>query len=94
MDPNETLRTMRGLSAALQSQEWMELDADIAGDLAIAFQDLDGWLSQGGFLPSDWAGGTSLEDQEDKHRQDQYDMVGSYDWLGYESMENEGGICD
>ncbi|QZE10369.1 hypothetical protein SEA_SCOOBYDOOBYDOO_18 [Mycobacterium phage ScoobyDoobyDoo] len=43
MDPNETLKMIR---AALE-----EGDDERAAE---HFRDLDGWLSKGGFLPTDW----------------------------------------
>lgn len=54
MDPNAALELLR---------EWAEKrieDTDVAGapndlDAAQAWQDLDRWLTNGGFLPKDWA---------------------------------------
>lgn len=62
MDPNQSLLFIRRLAAKLQSQEWMHTDTDIAGELAIAFQDLDGWLCHGGFLPTAWKRDYSSEE--------------------------------
>lgn len=56
MDPNATLETIREQYATLR----LMLDdtngnlAEAAEDLLDAIQDLDGWLSKGGFLPNDW----------------------------------------
>lgn len=54
MDPNETLRRIRELVRAIQHGE--AADGDAPTDLADAVQDLDGWLTQGGFPPDAWAG--------------------------------------
>ncbi|AMO44040.1 HNH endonuclease [Mycobacterium phage Bactobuster] len=43
MDPDVLLDKIRAL---IEKGEWME-----ATDL---FEDLDDWLSRGGFLPADW----------------------------------------
>lgn len=44
MDPNETLRRLR---------EWASGEIDLS-DPQQTFADLDGWLSRGGFLPTEW----------------------------------------
>ena len=49
MDPNETLATLRNLS-----RETMLGNSVDYMDLAEAFQALDSWLSNGGFLPKVW----------------------------------------
>ena len=49
MDPNTCLEMCRKLAKrALQGEE---VDVE---ELAEAFQNLDNWLSEGGFLPSEW----------------------------------------
>ena len=50
MDPNETLNKIRYLS----HMYWKgRMEADEA---LLAFQDLDEWLSKGGFKPCEWEG--------------------------------------
>ena len=55
MDPNATLRELRGLfrqwEQAGSRGPWDEHDADRAIELA---RDLDEWLTKGGFLPRAW----------------------------------------
>jgi hypothetical protein len=49
MDPNTALQRIRELVTGVC------IGSGAQGiDLAEAFEDLDGWLSKGGFLPSDW----------------------------------------
>lgn len=48
MDPDITLTRIRLLAEAM-------LEIDEAHALAEMVQDLDEWLSSGGFKPSDWA---------------------------------------
>lgn len=53
MDPNETLRNIR----AIIREELNETDGDRLAsldDLVQLVDSLDEWLSDGGFLPSDW----------------------------------------
>jgi hypothetical protein len=62
MDPTETLKRIRGLVSSLTE---LRMDAscdDVAEDgeeLASAVNDLDEWLSRGGFLPRQWTEGRS-----------------------------------
>jgi hypothetical protein len=51
MDPNETLRQLRQLFADIDEEVWDPLEFERARDL---FQALDGWISNGGFLPEGW----------------------------------------
>lgn len=52
MDPNETLRMMRGIAAEIVETQ---SNLDNPGyDLAALFQELDAWLMRGGFLPQAW----------------------------------------
>ena len=44
MDPNAALNTIRALMDSTDDVELRE-----------AIEDLDNWLSRGGFLPEDWA---------------------------------------
>lgn len=65
MDPNETLKMLRELVAqyitAKHITDW-DTDDDTrvaqqmarADDIVERVEALDGWLSQGGFLPSGW----------------------------------------
>lgn len=55
MDPNETLKRIRTLIAALEAGA-RDPDGE-ACELAEAWRALDGWLSKGGFLPAAWAPG-------------------------------------
>lgn len=50
MDPNETLRQIREVIADPSPSGW-----DIAATL-YRMQQLDKWITNGGFLPSDWNG--------------------------------------
>lgn len=50
MDPNACLATLRQLAAKVAANT-TDPDAD---ELAEVFQNLDGWLSTGGFLPAAW----------------------------------------
>ena len=63
MDPNETLKAMRRLSARFikqsdDSRSHHESSTnetlDAGSCLAENFQNLDKWLTDGGFLPNDW----------------------------------------
>ena len=57
MDPNAILEVLARLSRRIQDQvdRGEEPNPDDAAELADAFVWLDGWLLQGGSLPSDWA---------------------------------------
>lgn len=52
MDPNETLRSLRELVEQVYNEEGDVNDQ--LEDFAGYFEDLDGWISKGGFLPRDW----------------------------------------
>jgi len=54
MDPNVTLRQLRAAVSDMAGDEF-EFDASAVGDAAELFEALDEWLSNGGFLPEDWA---------------------------------------
>lgn len=63
MDPNETLKAMRRLSARLIKQaddsrshheSGTDETLDAGSCLASNFQNLDKWLTDGGFLPEEW----------------------------------------
>lgn len=72
MDPNEALKRIREAVAALRAAEkradekketaeaWTEAVAALGeghlDNLLEHVEALDGWLSKGGFLPTDWAG--------------------------------------
>jgi hypothetical protein len=55
MDPNATLARLRHMVESVQGGAYRESEAvanlDELTELVAA---LDGWLSRGGFLPSDW----------------------------------------
>jgi len=62
MAPNDTLATIRGLAQELldvlpppDAETTYHVVEDLAGDLVDYVQELDVWLSRGGFLPKDWA---------------------------------------
>jgi hypothetical protein len=48
MDINAALERMRQLVAAPHG-------TDSEADMAMVFEAIDGWLSKGGFKPSDWS---------------------------------------
>lgn len=56
MDPEEALALLREWAGKGDEdgdgREWLEAGPEV-------FRALDGWLSQGGFLPADWARGRS-----------------------------------
>ena len=55
MDPNETLKTIRGLISTIQGDNpTFTTYTVLAQDLADAVQNLDEWLSKDGFLPDAW----------------------------------------
>ncbi len=57
MDPEQALKDARDALAGFRQGvcEDARWQLEQAGQLADAFEALDGWLSRGGFLPSDWA---------------------------------------
>lgn len=58
MDPNETLRLIReACEHATKGARDEDEDAELASlrELRNAFEDLDGWLTSGGSMPSAWA---------------------------------------
>lgn len=64
MDPNETLRQLRQLvkdmAAIVESDEDPQEPGEyyrIASEATFRFDELDGWLSRGGFPPGDWMTG-------------------------------------
>jgi len=55
MDPDEALKQLRILAAAVQiAKDNNTLEAEDAGLMADLFEGLDGWISRGGFLPAAW----------------------------------------
>jgi hypothetical protein len=57
MDPNAALAEIRRLIDNLKFQIEPDtglVDLDDASELIDRFEGLDGWLSKGGFLPTDW----------------------------------------
>lgn len=52
MDPNTLLNELRDLAKAINSGDADEQDACL---FAEKFEDLDGWIGRGGFLPADWS---------------------------------------
>ena len=72
MDPNETLKRIRVLIAAIVARadaeegsisraEYQRLQSLDGEELAGAMQNLDRWISNGGFLPSDWRSTSELQ---------------------------------
>jgi hypothetical protein len=59
MDPDEVLKRIREACAELDSElaSSDHVSAASAGALVSAVQDLDEWLSRGGFLPIAWVSG-------------------------------------
>lgn len=55
MDPNANLEELRGLYRTILDNGQDTFDD--ATRLAELVEALDGWLSKGGFLPSEWAKG-------------------------------------
>ena len=56
MDPNETLKLIREAVSRVQASRSWDMDCAELGDrLANLVEDLDEWLSNGGFLPSEWS---------------------------------------
>jgi hypothetical protein len=53
MDPNTVLDSLRTLAEYLRDED-AGVVLDYAEETADAFQALDSWLSNGGFLPHDW----------------------------------------
>ena len=60
MDPNETLRRLRELSATPINNNMKEF-GELIDNLVFNFEALDEWLSKGGFLPNEWAHGAGRE---------------------------------
>jgi hypothetical protein len=55
MDPEQALRDARAALRMIRSgQADTQGMAEATEELANAFEDLDGWLSKGGFLPKAW----------------------------------------
>lgn len=50
MDPNETLRRIRSLVLMIEK----DVTAENAQELAELTRALDGWMSKGGFAPTEW----------------------------------------
>jgi hypothetical protein len=54
MDPNETLRQIRLLIRQSRVDRDPQTFIQHARDLADAVEDLDAWMSRGGFAPKEW----------------------------------------
>ena len=55
MDPNIALDKLREMCRrALDEDSPEDIESDLAEDICEAFEALDQWLSNGGFLPSEW----------------------------------------
>jgi len=59
MDPNEMLKRIREkVSSIIASEACSDVDLNgVAMDLAVLVNELDDWLSFGGFPPEAWSGG-------------------------------------
>ena len=55
MDPNILLARIRELSAILEANPFdPDMACELTGGLVEAINDMDSWLSHGGFLPDAW----------------------------------------
>lgn len=54
MDPNEALKLARALLSDMRAAPNEGRYAELADQFAEAFEALDGWLTRGGGLPTDW----------------------------------------
>lgn len=71
MDPNEALRRIRELLTEKRLDDVLDSDLDndksgeagtVLVELSTLFEGLDGWLKNGGFMPTDWANKRIQED--------------------------------
>jgi hypothetical protein len=69
MDPNVCLARIRELTSAdVLDCDYSVLDFDQLVELARLIESLDGWLSNGGFLPQAWAENCDFDAQmRDQH---------------------------
>ena len=54
MDPNELLKEIRRLIKVVDLVEDDEALISVYRDMQYRFEELDEWLSKGGFIPKDW----------------------------------------
>lgn len=54
MDPNKTLANIRAIIAELRRTNTTGKVIELGDELSWMIQDLDEWLSKGGFLPAAW----------------------------------------
>ncbi len=54
MDPNEALAEIRRISARMRVAQHEYESAGLGEDLRLKVEELDEWLSKGGFLPVAW----------------------------------------
>lgn len=54
MDPNVCLTNLRGLVTAILDNA-DESTSELLLELCESFDSLDGWIRNGGFLPTDWS---------------------------------------
>lgn len=58
MDPNKTLIQLRNLSDQINKMDFDSVNSStvdsIASEMSELFQELDSWITKGGFLPTDW----------------------------------------
>lgn len=58
MDPNQTLEELREAYAAWARSEGCSVAENEAAErMAVAFKDLDDWLTRGGYSPREWQDG-------------------------------------
>lgn len=55
MDPNVALAEIRHLILEIQNADQEDARLEAGAELIDYFEALDGWLSRGGFLPTDWS---------------------------------------
>jgi len=54
MDPNKTLTNIRAILTEMDRARTREEFTSLADELTWMIKDLDQWLTNGGFLPTEW----------------------------------------
>jgi len=54
MDPNKTLTNIRAILTEMDRARTSEEFTSLADELTWMIKDLDQWLTNGGFLPTEW----------------------------------------
>lgn len=87
MDPNETLATLRRLTVLYREDgDW---DEDETHMLVGLIEDLDEWLSKGGFLPAAW-----VRPEADSEADDMLDTIVAGNRAALEASGLESGWDD